>query len=138
MRRDWMIIKQLLQKFEEETIGEFLFKLMNEQISRELDESEKEFRARVKELEEFKALVLAQLLLMDDAQMISGCEVLVTGRSKCNISGPFPRLTMKGHDTLEALRNQSIWGKVKETAKEKALPITLELIFEVLKVAVKL
>lgn len=138
MKRDWMLIKQLLQKFEEESIKEYLSELMSETVARTLDESDEQLRERKGELDHFKAMVLAQLLLMEDSGMIAGCEIGINGRTKFTLSGLFPRLTMKGHDTLDALRNQGIWAKVKDTAKERALPITLELIFEVLKAAVRI
>lgn len=137
MKRDWILIKELLQKFEDETIVSYIRELMLKRLDRELDESDEHWQERKEELAHFKAMVIAQLLLMEDANMIASCEIAITSRTACSISGPFPRLTMKGQDTLAALRNTSIWNKVKETAKEKALPITLELIFEVLKAAVK-
>lgn len=137
MKRDWMLIKQLLQKFEDETIKEYLSGLMAEKVERRLDESEEQWQERKKESDHFKAMVLAQLLLMEDSGMIAGCEINILNRTAFTLPGLFPRLTMKGQDTLDALRNRGIWTKVKDTAKERALPITLELIFEVLKAAVR-
>ena len=67
MKRDWMLIKQLLQKFEDETIKEYLSGLMAEKIERRLDESEEQWQERKKESDHFKAMVLAQLLLMEDS-----------------------------------------------------------------------
>ena len=75
MKRDWMLIKQLLQKFEDETIKEYLSGLMAEKIERRLDESEEQWQERKKESDHFKAMVLAQLLLMEDSGMIAGCEI---------------------------------------------------------------
>ena len=49
MKRDWMLIKQLLQKFEDETIKEYLSGLMAEKVERRLDESEEQWQERKKE-----------------------------------------------------------------------------------------
>lgn len=36
-------------------------------------------------------------------------------------------LTWEGHDFLEKVRDNSRWGKVKKTMKEKALPFTIDM-----------
>jgi Hypothetical protein (DUF2513) len=43
--------------------------------------------------------------------------------------GPFPiRLTMKGYDFLESIRNETVWNTVKSQVKEKGGSATLEIV----------
>lgn len=41
------------------------------------------------------------------------------------------RMTNAGHDLLETIRTESIWGKVKETFKSKGVEMTFDLILSV-------
>lgn len=38
------------------------------------------------------------------------------------------RLTMKGHDFLDSIRNDTVWNKVKEQVKEKGGGFTMEIL----------
>lgn len=43
--------------------------------------------------------------------------------------GPLPvRLTMKGHDFLESIRNETVWNTVKSQVRDKGGSATLEII----------
>jgi hypothetical protein len=46
-------------------------------------------------------------------------------------------LSWKGHDFLDAIRNESIWSKVKKNLKDKALTVPFDILFELLKVAIR-
>ena len=94
MKRDWMLIKQLLQKFEDENIKEYLSGLMAEKVERRLDESEGQWQERKKESDHFKAMVLALLLLMEDSGMIAGCEINILNRTEFSLPVLLHRLTM--------------------------------------------
>ena len=45
-------------------------------------------------------------------------------------------LSWKGHDFLDSIRNETIWSKVKETLKEKALTVPFEILFKLLNAAI--
>jgi Hypothetical protein (DUF2513) len=43
------------------------------------------------------------------------------------------RLTSSGHDAIEAMRNDTLWGRAKKTVLEKSIPFTLTALLQVLK-----
>ena len=47
------------------------------------------------------------------------------------------RLTNKGHELLDTVRNDNVWTKLKETFRSKGLDMTFELVTEVGKTVIK-
>jgi hypothetical protein len=41
------------------------------------------------------------------------------------------RLTPKGHDLLDSIRNESLWGQIKERFQSKGLDMTVDLVISV-------
>lgn len=46
-------------------------------------------------------------------------------------------MTSQGHDLLDSIRNETVWHRVQETFKKKALDMTVELVMGVAKDAAK-
>lgn len=66
--------------------------------------------------------------LLDDAE-------LVIARDVSDLDGPefeIERITWKGHEFLDAARNQSVWNTVRRTLKEKAMTVTLGILQKML------
>ena len=60
------------------------------------------------------------------------CEPIVSSTSNRLIEAiPF-RLTWKGHEFLDAMRNESVWKQVKATLKSKAIGVTFEMLKDLL------
>lgn len=47
------------------------------------------------------------------------------------------RLTSKGHDALETIRNDTAWAKAKKAAVEHAVPLTISTLVELAKAEVR-
>ena len=73
-------------------------------------------------------IVNAHLELMEQAGLIK----LSAARTKIIVVVTDAELTWNGHDYLNAIRNETVWNKVKENAKEKGIQLT-ELSFGMLK-----
>ncbi|MBL3528810.1 MAG: DUF2513 domain-containing protein [gamma proteobacterium endosymbiont of Lamellibrachia anaximandri] len=41
------------------------------------------------------------------------------------------RLTPKGHDLLDTIRNESVWGKIKDKFQSKGLDMTIDMVISV-------
>jgi Hypothetical protein (DUF2513) len=102
MRRDMDLARQILQQVEEKASGQGLVKL-------DIPEhSEEDVSYHVMLLKE-AGLMLAS----DDSSM---------GHFKWDAQ----RLTWQGHEFLDAIKNDTVWNKVKETVKEKGGAIPFE------------
>lgn len=122
MKRSWDIIRELLEKFENETISDFL-----EKVCEAPDETLDEIKQ--KKREEYRDLVFGHLLLLQDSELVTGIEAVdPRPAGKWFYKLKSPRLTMAGHDTLGALRSKTVWDAIKQKAEAASIPITLELI----------
>ena len=56
---------------------------------------------------------------------------LIDGQVIAALAGPLDvvitKLTSRGHDALQAIDNDTLWSKVKKTATEKGVSLTLDL-----------
>jgi hypothetical protein len=56
---------------------------------------------------------------------------LIDGQIIAALAGPLDvvitKLTSRGHDALQAIDNDTLWSKVKKTAREKGVSLTLDL-----------
>lgn len=133
MRRNWPTIRELLERFETEDINEFL-QSANAPVSYDSTATNAENDKNRAEQAARADAVFGHLLLLMDSDLVSGVitvEPSVSGRWVFSLKNP--RLTIKGHDTLDAIRSDTVWNAVKQRAKDSAMPVTLELILAVLK-----
>lgn len=133
MRRNWTTIRELLERFETEDINGFL-QSANAPVSYDSTATTAENDKNRAEQVARADAVFGHLLLLMDSDLVDGvktAEPTVSGRWVFSLHNP--RLTMKGHDTLDAIRSDTVWNAVKQRAKDSAMPVTLELILAVLK-----
>lgn len=108
MRRNWKTVQAVLEAVEQDKLE---CKLENLQR-----EDEDEF--------------YGHLILCIEAGLVTGCTVEFN--LKWRYGSTMPRLTMAGHDTLDALRSKAVWAAIKQHADEAMIPITVTLIQSVL------
>lgn len=74
-------------------------------------------------------VIVEHLLLMKEAGLIRNINAkqYVTGSTILNIGN----LTNEGYDTLEKFRNDTVWNKTKEIARDKGLPMLIEIFNQV-------
>ena len=112
MKRDWEIIRQILVRLEEsETANSFV---------------------NMKSFPDFDSQTVGyNMRLLDEEKCI---EAVVTdsfsGDGK--IAAAFAkRLTHRGHDLLDTIRNDSVWKKIKDTFASKGLDMSVDLVIGV-------
>ncbi len=132
MRRNWVVIRTLLEHFEKEDILDYL---KEEENRFQYDSTRTEDENKKAEAEAGFAAdqTFGHLLLLMDAELVEGVVSLVPTMTGWHYTMRNPRLTMKGHDTLDAIRSDTVWNEVKKRAADAALPVTLELILAVLR-----
>lgn len=108
MKRDWGKLEEVLAHFESEDIEEALG------VYGSIATPEED-------------IFCGHILLAIDAGLVTGFSLKKANESWV-MGSSNPRLTMLGHDTLDALRSKTVWGKVKALALEARVPITVELI----------
>ena len=132
MQRNWTVIRDLLEHFEDETIEGFLSEIkQGHRYDSTLTPEENQLAQA--DSERKADIVFGHLLLLTDSELIEGVIRVQPTLGKWSYSLRNPRLTMKGHDALDAIRSDTVWNEVKAKAKEAALPVTLELILAVLR-----
>ena len=75
-----------------------------------------------------KTEVNYHIILLNEAGLI---EALDYSSFNCSEWQP-KRLTWKGHEFLDASRNETIWNKAKDTIKERGLSLSFDLIYKIL------
>lgn len=74
-------------------------------------------------------IIVEHLLLMQEAGLIRNINAkkYVTGSTILSIGN----LTNEGYDTLEKFRNDTVWNKTKEIARDKGLPVLIDIFSQV-------
>lgn len=106
MKRDWKRLQTVLEDVEADRL---------------------EARLDALDAGEEEDLYFGHLLLALDAGCINGMTVSRAGAKWCYSSGEV-RLTMAGHDLLDAIRSKTVWAAVKAAAVDLKVPISMELI----------
>lgn len=106
MKRDWKRLQAVLEDVEADRL---------------------EARLDALDAGEEEDLYFGHLLLALDAGCVKGVSVSRTGAQWRYSSGDV-RLTMAGHDLLDAVRSKTVWAAVKTAAVELKVPISMELI----------
>lgn len=103
MQRDWELIRVILLKIEE------LPSINDTLESTDLEGTNND-------------LVAYHMELLISAGLIVGACRTAVGAPWCYAS----QLTWDGHEFLDAIRRDTTWNKIKETAREKGLDLTLD------------
>lgn len=74
-------------------------------------------------------VIAEHLLLVKEAGLIRNINAkqYVTGSTMLSIGN----LTNEGYDTLEKFRNDTVWNKTKEIARDKGLPMLIDIFSQV-------
>lgn len=126
MRRSWKTLRVVLEDVEEDRLEEKL-----ESFDEEKNQERLASPGTPSKIQEAEDLYYGHLLLALDAGLIEGVTVK-TASPYWNYGATSPRLTMRGHDMLDAIRSDTVWGKVEKAASSLSIPITLDLIKTVL------
>lgn len=111
MKRDWHIIEVVLTHVEAGDIASY-------------DTQKRYLRDGISE-DDF----VGHLEILNDAGILRGCSIQrgANGQySFCNVSHAF--ITMQGHDLLDAVRNDTVWGRIKAKAAQSGASLSWEFI----------
>lgn len=114
MKRDWDVIRKVLIKVEEGT-GE------KEVSSEDFPEPD-------------RAIVAYNMWLLIEAGLVEG------GGRDATMGAPFAfvhRMRWEGHELLDAMRGDTAWNRIKATAKEKSIDLTVDAIKTISKIVLE-
>ncbi|WP_418940218.1 DUF2513 domain-containing protein [Parasutterella sp.] len=133
MRLDWNLIRTILAHVEAETIKEFLEDADSISQWKEGQLLSERLESRQNPAQ---VVVLRHIKLLSSANYVENIEI------KESADGFFsfayegePSLTFEGYSLLESLRTDNFIGKLKKYAKEKGVPLTIENVIELAKIA---
>ena len=124
MKRDWDLIRKQLTDIEEE--NDLFVNVPVKPVYKDQDWDS--YEMQLNEFLTIKGKVFGHLELLINAGYVDG---LTVDRS---IDGVFsyglhsPRLTMAGHDLFDTMRSDTVWEKIKATAKSKGIELTFDAI----------
>ncbi len=127
MRIDWKIFKGLLEKFEDESIEQYLKTVGTLPESTKLEDFDTRENLK-KEAKEQEKVIFGHLLLCIDGGFIDGVIIKTSGDFSYSYGLISPRLTLSGQEFLEKLRNKTIWNRIKSGAGTLSVPLTVETI----------
>lgn len=119
MRRDWSIVRQILEKVEDETLSEHidaLHQACKTGWSGEECETAKQLESEFAQ----------HLELLIDSGMLKGVQLASTTKGQVRYLRIEPKLTMAGYDLLEVLRTKTHWSKVLDALRSAGVAITME------------
>lgn len=121
MKRDWKIIRKVLELIESENLKKYL-----------------EEELYVPELQTTDDVFLGHIEILIDAGIVRNAEVRRTAGgtfSFCSVNGVF--ISMEGHDLLDALRDTTVWSRIVAKAKHVGVSISWEFIKAAIPVVMK-
>lgn len=106
MKRDWELVREILMKIESlGTIKDVV---------------------RPKDFENYdEETVSYHIYLLEQAGLI---EAIVKKHHNTGIFALASNLTWSGHEFLDAIRDESVWNKIKSIAKEKGIDMPFEIV----------
>lgn len=133
MIRNWTVIREVLEDVEQGRLDEKLERLADD-LERAKSVSDDAETSAEKEQNRY----FEHLLLSIEGGLVEGVDVkTMPAPPPWRFGTTYPRLTMQGHDMLDALRSKTVWARVVNKASEMSLPITLELIKAVMTSIIK-
>ena len=136
MERNWTLLQVLLAHFEGETIDGFL-RGMKEPHRWVEGQSFPDYLSGESEEKKARRIVYEHLRLLLDGGYIDGLDITDSTSGQYIIVPRNPRLTNEGHDLLQALRSNGLWGKIKEMAQSKGVELSLATIKALMPYALK-
>lgn len=120
MKRDWVLIRDILKAVEEERFEEYAVEYLKNAEKSTLDS---------KERDSMKWAFYGHLELLLDKGFVRGVKLVVDdniGEAYWGVARA--RLSSSGFDLLDALTTKSIWARVTNYAEQNTIPITFELL----------
>lgn len=112
MKRDWEIIRAILLKLEEAPTANTV---LRPDLMPSYPEQEVAYNMR----------------LLSQAGYVEGKFLESKSGNGAITAAIVSHLTKSGHDLLDTIRNDSVWGKTKDTFKSKGLDMTFDLVITV-------
>ena len=133
MRLDWNLIRTILAHVEAETIKEFLEDADSISQWKEGQLLSERLESRQNPAQ---VVVLRHIKLLSSANYVENIEIKESadGFFSFAYTGE-PSLTFEEYSLLESLRTDNFIGKLKKYAKEKGVPLTIENVIELAKIA---
>lgn len=127
MKRDWNLIRDVLEACEDDRLDEYISKSGADYDEDDLTPQQKD-KLEFENAKKYRRLVIGHLELCLDEEFIKGVEIV---KYSDGTLGPVSyckeaRLTMKGHDFLVKLRDQNMWKNIKSIAKQTGIALTVE------------
>ncbi|MEE4377298.1 MAG: DUF2513 domain-containing protein [Candidatus Competibacteraceae bacterium] len=112
MTRDWEIIRAILVRLEESSTPNSIVRMGDFDDLEEQD-------------------VAYNMRLLSDAGCIEANILKTSTGDNLIASAIARRLTPKGHDLLDSIRNESVWNQVKDKFQSKGLDMTIDMVISV-------
>ncbi len=127
MKRDWEILKELLEAIEQNKVKQHWDNLPDD---------------------EHRNVVLMHYELLQDSDLIANFKIITDTDDSFKVirqplfipqvpGEPYLRLTMKGYDFLEVLRDQRLWLRILSFAKSSSVKLTYEFIKQAIPIIYK-
>ena len=119
MKRDWILIKEMLFALEEDRFSEYLNTI-------ELPNSVA-MNCKTKEALE-RAKYIQAKNIREHIDLLKESHIIVDVKTDTENINFGLRLTMEGHDLLDSIRDKAIWNKVVSMAQEAGVALSWEVI----------
>ena len=114
MKRDMDLIRKIMLKIEEEYVSTAIFNLKVDGYTKEE--------------------VAGHCKMMYEAGLLSDYKAQYAGNELYNFG--IANLTWEGYEYLDKIRDDSIWKKVKDVAKEKGVPLAIDTVKQIASVII--
>jgi len=133
MKLDWDLIREQLTCIEEER-----------NVFAELPvspkwttQTESEFIAEMDKCRAIESRLLGHLEILIDSGFLAGISIHRSADGSLHYSIHSPRLTLQGHELLAEMRSKDLWERIKTTAKNKGIELTVNAVKAIGKVALE-
>lgn len=125
MRMDWKIIRGLLEKFEDESISDYLSTVgaLPDSVQLENFDTRENLKSEAKAQEK---LIFGHLLLCLDGEFVEGLQIKTGTNFDYSYGLCSPRLTLRGHELLEKLKNRTVWEKLNRARRRSGFRLLLK------------
>lgn len=120
MKRDWDLIKDILEQVEANTLSDYI--------------RQNKYLDSVENPDDF----LGHIEILIEAGIIKNCRVERSDSGKFeywDFRGAY--ITMQGHDLLDAIRNKRLWNRIRKKALKAGISLSWEFIRIAIPIAIK-
>lgn len=131
MKLDWDLIREQLTCIEDES-DVFVDAPKKPEWT---TQTEAEFNQEIDVFRNIENRLLGHLEILTENSFIAGITISRPLDGGFSYGVHSPRLTLKGHELLATLRSKDLWERIKRTAKNKGIELTVSSIMMIGKVA---